>query len=67
MVEVPIKRAMIEAAASVTLLADGGKFSMSGLVKVCDAGAIDHIVTDEPLPPACGPSLEDSGIEVTVA
>jgi DeoR/GlpR family transcriptional regulator of sugar metabolism len=67
MVEVPIKRAMIDAAASVTLLADSEKFSMSGLVKVCEAGAIDHIVTDEPLPAACGPSLEDSGIEVTIA
>ena len=67
MVEVPIKRAMIGAAASVTLLADREKFAMSGLVQVCDARAIDHIVTDEPLPVACGPSLEDSGIEVTLA
>jgi DeoR/GlpR family transcriptional regulator of sugar metabolism len=58
---------MIDAAASVTLLADSEKFSMSGLVKICEAGAIDHIVTDEPLPTACGPSLEDSGIEVTIA
>jgi DeoR/GlpR family transcriptional regulator of sugar metabolism len=67
MVEVPIKRAMIDAAATVTLLADREKFSMSGLVKICDAGAIDRIVTDQPLPAACGPSLEESGIEVTVA
>jgi DeoR/GlpR family transcriptional regulator of sugar metabolism len=67
MVEVPIKRAMIDAAASVMLLADSEKFSMSGLVKICEAGAIDRIITDEPLPAACGSSLEDSGIEVTIA
>ena len=36
MVEVPIKRAMIEAAESVALLADAEKFSMAGLVRVCD-------------------------------
>ncbi len=67
MVEVPIKRAMIGAADRVVLLADAAKFSMSGLVRVCDAGAIDHIVTDGPIPAACGPALEDAQIEVTVA
>lgn len=67
MVEVPIKRAMIGAADRVVLLADAAKFSMSGLVRVCEAGAIDHIVTDGPIPAACGPALEESGIEVTYA
>jgi DeoR/GlpR family transcriptional regulator of sugar metabolism len=51
----------------VLLLADAAKFSNSGLVKVCDASAIDGIVTDLPLPAACAPALEDSGIEVTIA
>jgi DeoR/GlpR family transcriptional regulator of sugar metabolism len=67
MVEVPIKRAMIEAAATVALLADSGKFSMGGMVWVTDARSIDHIVTDAPLPEACLPAVEASGVEVTVA
>jgi DeoR/GlpR family transcriptional regulator of sugar metabolism len=67
MVEVPIKRAMIDAAACVVLLADAEKFSMAGLVKICDAGAIHHIVTDGPLPAACAPAVDATGIEVTVA
>ncbi len=49
MVEVPIKRAMIEASAEVALLADAEKLSMAGLVHVCDADAVDRIVTDLPL------------------
>src|SRR5215208_7719573 len=36
MIEVPIKRAMIEAAATVALLADSEKFVMGGLVWVTD-------------------------------
>jgi len=67
MVEVPIKRAMIEAAASVVLLADAEKFSMSGVVRVCEAGAIDHIVTDGELPAAARAAIDDAGIEVTIA
>jgi DeoR/GlpR family transcriptional regulator of sugar metabolism len=67
MVEVPIKRAMIAAAGRVVLLADAEKFAMSGLVRVCDAGCIDDIVTDRPLPAACGPALDDTDIEVTIA
>lgn len=67
MVEVPIKRAMIEAAECVVLLADGEKFSMAGLVWVTDAGSLDHIVTDGPVPAACRPAIEESGVEVTIA
>jgi DeoR/GlpR family transcriptional regulator of sugar metabolism len=67
MVEVPIKRAMIEAAAMVALLADSEKFSMGGMVWVTDARSIDRIVTDAPLPEACRPAVEASGVEVTIA
>jgi DeoR/GlpR family transcriptional regulator of sugar metabolism len=66
MVEVPIKRAMIEAADCVALLADNEKFSNAGLVRVCDAGALDRIVTDAELPAPCLPAIEQTGIEVTV-
>jgi DeoR/GlpR family transcriptional regulator of sugar metabolism len=67
MVEVPIKRAMIEAAERVVLLADAEKFAMSGNVRVCEADAIDHIVTDAALPAAARAAIDDAGIEVTVA
>jgi DeoR/GlpR family transcriptional regulator of sugar metabolism len=67
MVEVPIKRAMIEAAECVALLADAEKFAMAGLVRVCQAAALDNVVTDAPVPAACRPAIQDAGIEVTVA
>ena len=66
-VEVPIKRAMIAAADRVVLLADAEKFSMGGIVRVCEAGAIDHIVTDPALPPAARAAIDEAGIEVTIA
>jgi DeoR/GlpR family transcriptional regulator of sugar metabolism len=67
MVEVPIKRAMIDAAECVALLADHEKFSMAGLVRVCDADAIDLLITDAPVPAAARPAVQDAGIDVTVA
>jgi DeoR/GlpR family transcriptional regulator of sugar metabolism len=67
MVEVPIKRAMIGAADRVVLLADAEKFSMSGVVRVCEAGEIDHIVTDAALAPAARAAIDEAGIEVTIA
>ncbi|WCB96475.1 Glucitol operon repressor [Baekduia alba] len=67
MVEVPIKRAMIEAAANVTLLADAEKFTMAGLVRVCDASHLDRVITDGPLPAATAAAAERAGVEVSVA
>jgi DeoR/GlpR family transcriptional regulator of sugar metabolism len=67
MVEVPIKRTMIENAACVALLADAEKFSMAGMVWVTDAGSLDHVVTDAPVPDACRAAVEESGVEVSVA
>jgi DeoR/GlpR family transcriptional regulator of sugar metabolism len=66
MVEVPIKRAMIEAAANVTLVVDAEKFSMGGLVRVCDAGGLDRIVTDAPPPEGVRTAAEQAGVEITV-
>ena len=40
---------------------------MSGMVWVTDAGSLDHIVTDAPLPEACQAAVEAAGLEVTVA
>jgi DeoR/GlpR family transcriptional regulator of sugar metabolism len=67
MVEVPIKRAMIEAAETVALLADSAKFSMAGMVWVADARALDTIVTDAPVPESCHAAVERFGVEVTIA
>jgi DeoR/GlpR family transcriptional regulator of sugar metabolism len=67
MVEVPIKRAMIAAADRVVLLADAEKFSMQGSVRVCEADAIDHIVTDDSLPAEARAAIDQAGIEVTIA
>ena len=66
MVEVPIKRAMIEAAECVALLADAAKFSMAGLVRVCEAGHLDRVVTDAPLPVAPAIAADRAGVAVTV-
>jgi DeoR/GlpR family transcriptional regulator of sugar metabolism len=67
MVEVPIKRAMIAAAADVALLADAAKFQMAGLVHVCDAEAVDRIVTDAPLAAPAAAVAADAAVAVTVA
>jgi DeoR/GlpR family transcriptional regulator of sugar metabolism len=65
MVEVPIKRAMIEAAAEVVLLADAEKFAMAGLVRVCEARALDRVVTDAEPPPEIAAAAERAGVAVT--
>ena len=67
MVEVPIKRAMIAAASRVVLLADSEKFSMGGVVRVCGAEAIEHVVTDDALSASARAAIAEAGIEVTLA
>jgi DeoR/GlpR family transcriptional regulator of sugar metabolism len=67
MIEVPIKRAMIAAAARVVLLADAEKFSMNGVVRICGAQDLDQIITDAALPAGDRAAIEDAGIEVTIA
>lgn len=67
MIEVPIKRAMIHAAAWVVLLADAEKFSMNGVVRICGPEDVDQIITDADLPAGDRAAIEDAGIEVTIA
>ena len=67
MVEVPIKRAMIQAAANVTLLADAEKFAMAGLVRVCEAGHLDRVITDAPPPAATATAADRAGVTVMIA
>ena len=66
MIEVPIKRAMIDASDRVALLADAEKFGSAGLVRVCDAVALDAVVTNAPLPAACQSVIDEGAIEVTI-
>lgn len=58
---------MIEAASQVVLLADAEKFCMAGLVRVCEAPAIDHIITDAPLSPEAAAAAERADVLVTLA
>lgn len=67
MVEVPIKRAMMAAAARSVLLVDSEKFRMRGVVRVCHAQDLDAIVTDSGVPAEARSELERSGVEVLVA
>jgi Transcriptional regulators of sugar metabolism len=46
--EVEIKRALIERSKRVVALADGSKYGMTSLVKVCEYDDIDELVTNEP-------------------
>jgi len=67
MIEVPIKRAMIEASDRVVLLADAAKFASASLVRVCGGADLTSLVTDAPLSPALQPAIDDHAIEVIVA
>jgi DeoR/GlpR family transcriptional regulator of sugar metabolism len=67
MVEVPIKRAMIAAAARSVLLVDSAKFEMRGVVRICQADALDALVTDSGVPKPTRRALEQAGVEVLVA
>jgi DeoR/GlpR family transcriptional regulator of sugar metabolism len=67
MVEVPIKRAMMAAAARSVLLVDSEKFKMRGVVRVCHAHDLDAIVTDSGVAAEARSELERSGVEVLVA
>jgi DeoR/GlpR family transcriptional regulator of sugar metabolism len=67
MIEVPIKRAMIAAGARVVLIADSQKFSTTGVVRICGAENLDHIISDADLPAGDRAAIEDAGIEVTIA
>jgi DeoR/GlpR family transcriptional regulator of sugar metabolism len=67
MVEVPIKRAMLAAAARTVLVADSTKFGMRGMVRVCDVADLDVLVTDEEAPASARNALARAGVEVVVA
>jgi DeoR/GlpR family transcriptional regulator of sugar metabolism len=67
MVEVPIKRAMLAAADRAVLCADGAKFGMGGIVRVCSADELQTVITDASAPAARRSALEEAGVEVITA
>jgi DeoR/GlpR family transcriptional regulator of sugar metabolism len=48
--EIPVKRAMLEVAATTVVVADSSKFGHRALAKVADLDEVDEIITDSDLP-----------------
>jgi DeoR/GlpR family transcriptional regulator of sugar metabolism len=67
LVEVPVKRAMIEAADRSVLLADKHKFPGVGKLKVCNVADLGLVVTNAGADPATLQLCSDNGVEVLTA
>lgn len=67
MIEVPVKRAMIQAADRVVLLADASKFPGHGVAKVCDPGELTTVVTEPGADEATRAQLAEAGVQVVLA
>ncbi len=65
--EASVKRSMIEAAKSVTVLADHSKFKKMAHITVCPLDKIDRVITDEKTEQGIIEELQRHGIEVIVA
>lgn len=61
-----MKRAMIDAARKVFLLADADKFRPAAFFRICDIGAVHEIITDARADPAAVRDLRDAGLTVSV-
>ena len=64
--EVDAKRAMIEAASEVILLADHSKFGREALVRVAPITAVHRIVTSVGIDPDEAAAIRDHGIELII-
>lgn len=58
---------MIKVSDRVVLLADAAKFPGTGTAKVCGPEDLDVVVTNALVDEVTRTSLEESGVEVTVA
>ncbi|PSL06866.1 DeoR family transcriptional regulator [Haloactinopolyspora alba] len=65
-VEVPVRRAMIESADRVVLLADAEKFPGNGFATVCGPDALDVVVTNVDEGDGALDSFRENGVEVVV-
>lgn len=67
LIEAETKRAMIQNAAKVVLLADSSKFGNTALARICSWNEIDLLITDDKLSPEAQTALELKGVEVMIA
>lgn len=67
LVEVPVKRALLRAADRSVLLADRHKMPGTGGLRVCGAGDLDVLVTNEGADAATLQAFADEGVEVVTA
>ncbi|GGL45223.1 DeoR family transcriptional regulator [Phycicoccus endophyticus] len=66
-VEVPVKRALLEAADTSVLLVDRHKLPGTGSLRVCHAGAVDVLVTNEGADPPTLAACRAAGTSVVLA
>lgn len=64
--EARVNRAMVKAAEKVVAVCDSSKFNHRSLSLIVGTSAIDHVITDNKLPPEEVKTIRDAGIEVTV-
>ena len=62
--QVPVKRAIMEAADTSVMLCDSSKFPGQGTYTVASASTLSHVVTDAPVPASLLKKLAVSGTEV---
>ena len=65
--EVDIKRQMIERSQEVILLADSSKFNKSGSILLCELSAIDRIITDQNIDPAHASYIKGLNINLHIS
>jgi DeoR family transcriptional regulator of aga operon len=63
--EAMLNRVMMRVSQRTIVLADSSKFGRRGFSKICDTDSIDHIVTDDKIPPKTLENLTERGIEVS--
>lgn len=62
-----VARAMIDAARTVTVLADASKLNHNALVQICGPERIDRLVTDQAPDPTLQSLLKLAGVEIILA
>ena len=65
-VEALTKRAMVNIADEVVLLADSSKFGVSAMVRACTLTDLDHLITDDGIPDQLRDELAARRVGVTV-
>ncbi len=66
LLEVELKKKIIEKAKEVIILADGSKFNQSGLASYSDLNKVSKIITDKSAPPKAIKELRNKGIKIEI-